>query len=47
MLFYVKEEQAAEVAYVYFIAASSGQLLLNSKCAVLVLYKLAGCGPRP
>jgi len=40
----MKEEQAAELAYVYFIVVSSGQLLLYSKCSVLVLYKLAVCG---
>jgi len=46
MLFCMKEEQAAELAYVYFIAASSGELLLYSKCTVVVLYKLVGCGQR-
>ena len=45
-LFCMKEQQAAELAYVYFIAASSRQLLLYSKCSVVVLYKLAGCGQR-
>ena len=46
MLFCMKEEQAAELAYVYIIVASSGELLPYSKCTVVVLYKLAGCGQR-
>ena len=40
----MKEEHAAELAYVCFIAASSGQLISYSKCTVVVMYKLAGSG---